>query len=96
MEEIKHSWDDSFPDSGEDFDEGEDEEEEEDDAMGVEMNVNFDAQTATDTDFHGIKRLLQQLFLKVSRLNNATVINLRIFFICRLVSASSFPYSFPF
>ena len=33
--------------------------------MGFEMNVNFDAQTATDTDFHGIKRLLQQLFLKV-------------------------------
>merc|ERR1719481_1618709 len=28
------------------------------------MNVNFDAQTATDADFHGIKRLLQQLFLK--------------------------------
>merc|ERR1712168_35757 len=30
------------------------------------MNVNFDAQTATDTDFHGIKRLLQQLFLKAN------------------------------
>merc|ERR1712142_1229215 len=30
------------------------------------MNVNFDAQTATDADFHGIKRLLQQLFLKAN------------------------------
>merc|ERR1719411_783956 len=30
------------------------------------MNVNFDAQTATDSDFHGIKRLLQQLFLKAN------------------------------
>merc|ERR1712142_648848 len=37
-----------------------------DEAMGVEMNVNFDAQTATDADFHGIKRLLQQLFLKAN------------------------------
>merc|ERR1719419_1272195 len=30
------------------------------------MNVNFDAQTASDTDFQGIKRLLQQLFLKAN------------------------------
>merc|ERR1711931_618278 len=30
------------------------------------MNVNFDAQTATDADFHGIKRLVQQLFLKAN------------------------------
>ena len=52
-------------DSDEEFEDGEEDGEEEDDAMGVEMNVNFDAQTATDADFHGIKRLLQQLFLKV-------------------------------
>ena len=52
-------------DSDEEYDDGDDDGEEEDEAMGVEMNVNFDAQTATDSDFHGIKRLLQQLFLKV-------------------------------
>jgi len=53
-------------DSDEEFEDGEEDGEEEDDAMGVEMNVNFDAQTATDADFHGIKRLLQQLFLKAN------------------------------
>merc|ERR1712168_1623876 len=53
-------------DSDEEFEDGEEDVEEEDDAMGVEMNVNFDAQTATDADFHGIKRLLQQLFLKAN------------------------------
>jgi len=55
--------DDEEYDSDEEI-EGEDEEE--DEAMGVEMNVNFDAQTATDADFHGIKRLLLQLFLKAN------------------------------
>merc|ERR1712168_1757503 len=53
-------------DSDEEFEDGEEDGEEEDDAVGVEMNVNFDAQTATDADFHGIKRLLQQLFLKAN------------------------------
>merc|ERR1711942_221066 len=52
--------------SDEEFEDGDDDGEDEDDAMGVEMNVNFDAQTATDADFHGIKRLLQQLFLKAN------------------------------
>merc|ERR1711942_193161 len=53
-------------DSDEEFEDGDDDGEDEDDAMGVEMNVNFDAQTASDADFHGIKRLLQQLFLKAN------------------------------
>merc|ERR1711942_624583 len=52
-------------DSDEEFEDGDDDGEDED-AMGVEMNVNFDAQTASDADFHGIKRLLQQLFLKAN------------------------------
>jgi len=56
--------DDQEYDSDEEFDE--DDGDEEDDVMGMEMNVNFDAQTATDADFHGIKRLLQQLFLKAN------------------------------
>jgi len=64
-EEQPSSEDDEEYETDEDVD-GEEEEEEEDDAMGFEMNVNFDAQTATDTDFHGIKRLLQQLFLKAN------------------------------
>jgi len=64
-EEQPSSEDDEEYETDEDVD-GEEEEEEEDEAMGFEMNVNFDAQTATDTDFHGIKRLLQQLFLKAN------------------------------
>merc|ERR1712142_700375 len=53
-------------DSEEEIDDEEDDGDDDDEAMGVEMNVNFDAQTATDADFHGIKRLLQQLFLKAN------------------------------
>merc|ERR1712042_383481 len=53
-------------DSEEEIDDEEDDGDDDDEAMGVEMNVNFDAQTATDADFHGIKRLLRQLFLKAN------------------------------
>jgi len=67
---VEENPDDVPSDEDEEYDsdevEDEDDEEEEDDAMGVEMNVNFDAQTATDADFHGIKRLLHQLFLKAN------------------------------
>merc|ERR1712126_638451 len=67
---VEENPDDAPSDEDEEYDsdevEDEEDEEEEDDAMGVEMNVNFDAQTATDSDFHGIKRLLQQLFLKAN------------------------------
>merc|ERR1712126_51801 len=67
---VEENPDDAPSDEDEEYDsdevEDEEDEEEEDDAMGVEMNVNFDAQTATDADFHGIKRLLQQLFLKAN------------------------------
>lgn len=63
-DEAPSSEDDEEYETDEEVEDGE--EEEEDDAMGLEMNVNFDAQTATDTDFHGIKRLLQQLFLKAN------------------------------
>jgi len=67
---VEENPDDAPSDEDEEYDsdevEDEEEEEEEDEAMGVEMNVNFDAQTATDADFHGIKRLLHQLFLKAN------------------------------
>merc|ERR1711872_35647 len=65
VEEYSDQDPSSEDDEEYDSEEAEDEEEE-DDALGVEMNVNFDAQTATDADFHGIKRLLQQLFLKAN------------------------------
>lgn len=66
---VEENPDDAPSDEDEEYDSDEvedEDEEEEDDAMGVEMNVNFDAQTATDADFHGIKRLLHQLFLKAN------------------------------
>lgn len=66
---VEENPDDGPSDEDEEYDSDEvedEDEEEEDDAMGVEMNVNFDAQTATDADFHGIKRLLHQLFLKAN------------------------------
>merc|ERR1712135_48606 len=48
----------------EDMDEEEDVDE--DEMVGQEMNVDFEAQTPSESDFHGIKRLLQQLFLKAN------------------------------
>jgi len=63
-EEVPSS-DDEY-ESDDDAGEEEEEENEADEVIGLEMNVNFDAQTPTDVDFHGIKRLLQQLFLKAN------------------------------
>ncbi|KAK1333380.1 hypothetical protein QTO34_005763 [Cnephaeus nilssonii] len=52
-------------DDDEDSDEDSDEEEDEDDeAVGEEVNVEFEAYSISDNDYDGIKRLLQQLFLK--------------------------------
>ncbi|GFN82446.1 tetratricopeptide repeat protein 37 [Plakobranchus ocellatus] len=46
-------------------DEEEDEEEEEmDENVGKIINVAFDARPPTDSDYHGVRRLLQQLFVK--------------------------------
>ncbi|CAK6436007.1 unnamed protein product [Pipistrellus nathusii] len=48
-----------------DDDEGDsDEEEDEDEVVGEEVNVEFEAFSISDSDYDGIKRLLQQLFLK--------------------------------
>merc|ERR1711872_119401 len=58
--------DPSSEDDEEIDDEDDDGDDDDDEALGLQMNVNFDAQTATDADFHGIKRLLQQLFLKAN------------------------------
>ncbi|XP_036295233.1 BRCA2 and CDKN1A-interacting protein isoform X2 [Pipistrellus kuhlii] len=52
-------------DDDDDDDEGDsDEEEDEDEVVGEEVNVEFEAYSISDSDYDGIKRLLQQLFLK--------------------------------
>ncbi|XP_077539328.1 BRCA2 and CDKN1A-interacting protein [Haemaphysalis longicornis] len=48
---------------------------EEDELIDTEVNVDFEARTPDDSDYHGIKRLLQQLFLK-ARVNLSDLTNL--------------------
>uniref|UniRef100_A0A023FYC3 Protein BCCIP homolog n=1 Tax=Amblyomma parvum TaxID=251391 RepID=A0A023FYC3_AMBPA len=48
---------------------------EEDELVDTEVNVDFEARTPDDSDYHGIKRLLQQLFLK-ARVNLSDLTNL--------------------
>ncbi|XP_064418856.1 protein BCCIP homolog isoform X2 [Latimeria chalumnae] len=66
-----------FPDlqqeGGGDSDEEEDDSSEEE--INEEVNVEFEAHTISDNDYDGIKKLLQQLFLKAS-LNIAELTNL--------------------
>lgn len=47
----------------------------EDEFIDTEVNVDFEARAPDDSDFHGIKRLLQQLFLK-ARVNLSDLTNL--------------------
>lgn len=49
--------------SGEEYD-SEEGEEEEDENVGKVIDVAFDARPPSNSDFHGIKQLLQQLFVK--------------------------------
>ncbi|KAH7936859.1 hypothetical protein HPB49_005881 [Dermacentor silvarum] len=53
----------------------EDSDSEQDELVDTEVNVDFEARTPDDSDFHGIKRLLQQLFLK-ARVNLSDLTNL--------------------
>ncbi|KAL1473758.1 hypothetical protein MTO96_038485 [Rhipicephalus appendiculatus] len=53
----------------------EDTDSEQDELVDTEVNVDFEARTPDDSDFHGIKRLLQQLFLK-ARVNLSDLTNL--------------------
>jgi len=55
---------DETDDHDEEFDSDDDEEEEMDENVGKVINVAFDARPPSSVDFHGIKGLLQQLFLK--------------------------------
>ncbi|XP_027711754.1 BRCA2 and CDKN1A-interacting protein [Vombatus ursinus] len=59
-EDTDESGDDS---SGSDE---EDEEDEEDELVNQEVNVEFEAHSISSNDFDGIKKLLQQLFLKAA------------------------------
>ncbi|XP_004374986.1 BRCA2 and CDKN1A-interacting protein [Trichechus manatus latirostris] len=54
---------DEVEDEKEDSDE-EDSDEEDDEVVDEEVNVEFEAYSISDTDYDGIKKLLQQLFLK--------------------------------
>ncbi|XP_015277174.1 PREDICTED: BRCA2 and CDKN1A-interacting protein [Gekko japonicus] len=57
--------DDSESEEEEDKDDDEEEEEEtEEEELSEEVNVEFEAHSISDNDYNGIKKLLQQLFLK--------------------------------
>ncbi|KAG5205707.1 hypothetical protein JEQ12_018957 [Ovis aries] len=48
----------------EDEDDSDEEEDEEDEVVNEEVNIEFEAYSISDNDYDGIKKLLQQLFLK--------------------------------
>nr|XP_034492662.1 BRCA2 and CDKN1A-interacting protein-like [Marmota flaviventris] len=63
---IRHDeeeGEDEVEDEDED-DEDSDEEEDEDEVLDEEVNIEFEAYSISDNDYDGIKKLLQQLFLK--------------------------------
>ncbi|XP_028915788.1 BRCA2 and CDKN1A-interacting protein isoform X2 [Ornithorhynchus anatinus] len=49
-----------------DDDEDDDEDDEEEEGIDEEVNVEFEAHSISDQDYNGIKKLLQQLFLKAA------------------------------
>ncbi|XP_050659735.1 BRCA2 and CDKN1A-interacting protein isoform X2 [Macaca thibetana thibetana] len=55
---------DEVEDEDEDDDDSDEEEAEEDDVIDEEVNIEFEAYSLSDNDYDGIKKLLQQLFLK--------------------------------
>ncbi|XP_033084772.1 BRCA2 and CDKN1A-interacting protein-like [Trachypithecus francoisi] len=55
---------DEVEDEDEDNDDSDEEEDEEDDVTDEEVNIEFEACSLSDNDYDGIKKLLQQLFLK--------------------------------
>ncbi|KAK3788292.1 hypothetical protein RRG08_027025 [Elysia crispata] len=59
-----HSLDNPPLDDHELASEDEDEEEQIDENVGKVINVAFDARPPSDSDYHGVRRLLQQLFVK--------------------------------
>jgi len=57
--------DDSSDDEFDEMD-GAEEDNEEDDMVNEEVQVDFEARNPEDQDFHGIRKLLQQMFLKAN------------------------------
>ncbi|XP_070925046.1 BRCA2 and CDKN1A-interacting protein isoform X6 [Macaca nemestrina] len=55
---------DEVEDEDEDDDDSDEEEDEENDVIDEEVNIEFEAYSLSDNDYDGIKKLLQQLFLK--------------------------------
>ncbi|XP_059028852.1 BRCA2 and CDKN1A-interacting protein isoform X2 [Mustela lutreola] len=55
---------DEVEDEDEDDEDSDEEEDEDDESIHEEVNVEFEAYSISDKDYDGIKKLLQQLFLK--------------------------------
>ncbi|XP_035125318.2 BRCA2 and CDKN1A-interacting protein isoform X1 [Callithrix jacchus] len=55
---------DEVDDEDEDDDDSDEEEDEDDEVVDEEVNIEFEAYSISDNDYDGIKKLLQQLFLK--------------------------------
>nr|XP_003922154.2 BRCA2 and CDKN1A-interacting protein isoform X2 [Saimiri boliviensis boliviensis] len=55
---------DEVEDEDEDDDDSDEEEDEDDEFVDEEVNIEFEAYSISDNDYDGIKKLLQQLFLK--------------------------------
>ncbi|XP_011841827.1 PREDICTED: BRCA2 and CDKN1A-interacting protein isoform X2 [Mandrillus leucophaeus] len=68
---------DEVEDEDEDYDDSDEEEDEEDNVIDEEVNIEFEAYSLSDNDYDGIKKLLQQLFLKAS-VNTAELTDLLI------------------
>ncbi|XP_006207497.1 BRCA2 and CDKN1A-interacting protein [Vicugna pacos] len=56
--------DDEVEDEDEDDEDSDEEEDEDDEIVDEEVNIEFEAHSISDNDYDGIKKLLQQLFLK--------------------------------
>ncbi|XP_049620468.1 BRCA2 and CDKN1A-interacting protein [Suncus etruscus] len=64
--EDEEAEDEEDEEDGEDSEEEDEDSDEEDEMVGEEVNVEFEAYSISDVDFDGIKKLLQQLFLKAA------------------------------
>uniref|UniRef100_A0A8D2E668 BRCA2 and CDKN1A-interacting protein n=1 Tax=Theropithecus gelada TaxID=9565 RepID=A0A8D2E668_THEGE len=68
---------DEVEDKDENNDDSDEEEDEEDDVTDEKVNIEFEAYSLSDNDYDGIKKLLQQLFLK-DPVNTAEITDLLI------------------
>ncbi|GAB1292813.1 BRCA2 and CDKN1A-interacting protein [Apodemus speciosus] len=68
---------DEVEDEEEEDEDSDEEEDEDDEIVDEEVNIEFEAYSISDTDYGGIKKLLQQLFLKAP-VNTAELANLLI------------------